>query len=91
MWKRRKERVFKRINWGLFNDNPVTERQLEWADLIVVMEERHREEISKRFPSVYLSKRIIVLDIPDIYNYNEVKLVEILKRVLYERLDRCMV
>ena len=64
---------------GLYNERPVDEKQLSWADLIVVMEEAQRAEIAKRFPKQYMRKRIISLDIPDIYHYNHPKLVSILK------------
>jgi len=64
---------------GLFNERPVTEKKIKWADIIVVMEDFQRGEIAKRFPREYLKKRIISLDIPDIYHYNQPELVKILK------------
>ena len=64
---------------GLYN-NPVTAEQLGWADLVLVMEEEQRLEIGNRFPKQYLQKRILSLDIPDIYHYNQPELVELLKR-----------
>jgi predicted protein tyrosine phosphatase len=69
---------------GLYNENPVQEQQIEWADLVVVMENRQRAEIAKRFPKLYLQKQIISLDIPDIYQYNQPELVEILKEKMSE-------
>jgi predicted protein tyrosine phosphatase len=69
---------------GLYNDRPVTERELAWADLVVVMEEFQRTELSERFPKAYLKKRIISLGIPDIYSYNQPELVEVLKRRMGE-------
>ena len=33
---------------GLYNEKPVSEKQLSWADLVVVMEDEQRTEISKR-------------------------------------------
>ncbi|MBI2130505.1 phosphotyrosine protein phosphatase [Candidatus Woesearchaeota archaeon] len=64
---------------GLYNANPVTEKQLLWADAVIVMEDEQRAEISKRFPTVYIQKRIISLEIPDVYYYNQPELVRILK------------
>lgn len=64
---------------GLYNEEPVSEKQMNWADLIIVMEEEQRKELSKRFPKQYLKKQIIDLDIPDIYFYNQPELVEVLK------------
>ncbi|PIN86192.1 phosphotyrosine protein phosphatase [Candidatus Woesearchaeota archaeon CG10_big_fil_rev_8_21_14_0_10_44_13] len=64
---------------GLYNENPVTKKDIEWADLIVVMEDAHRAEIGKRFPGEYMKKRIVSLDIPDIFYYNQPELVKVLK------------
>ena len=72
---------------GLYNEDPVTEGQLEWADLIVVMEPEHRIEIGKRFPRIYMKKKIVCLDIPDIYHYNQPELIQLLKRKMDEVID----
>jgi predicted protein tyrosine phosphatase len=64
---------------GLYNENPVTEEQLDKADLIIVMEEAQREELAKRFPTIFLKKRIINIDIPDIYAKNQPELIHLLK------------
>ncbi len=84
------EEIFKK-KWntksaGLYNENPVVEKNLEWADLIVVMENEQRKELGKRFPKIYLSKRILSLNIPDIYSYGQ----EELKQILEERMDELM-
>ena len=64
---------------GLYNENPLTERQLAWADAVIVMEGEQRYEISKRFPKTYMQKRILSLNIPDTYYYNQPELIKILK------------
>lgn len=63
---------------GLYNLNPVTEKQISWADAIVVMEEAQRGEVVKRFARQCMLKRILSLDIPDIYHYNQPELIEVL-------------
>lgn len=73
---------FKTKSAGLYNSKPVTAKQLSWADLVIVMEEAHRSEIAKRFPEQYMQKRIISLDIPDIYHYNQPELLDALKSKL---------
>jgi len=82
------EEVFKKEfetkSAGLYNEKPVDEKQLSWADLVVVMEESQRSEIAKRFPKQYMQKRIVSLDIPDIYHYNQPKLVSILRAKINE-------
>jgi predicted protein tyrosine phosphatase len=69
---------------GLYADKPISEDELSWADLVFVMEDFQRTEISKRFPDSYLKKQIISLDIPDIYHYNQPELVDILKKKMEE-------
>jgi len=69
---------------GLFNENPVTAKQMEWADVVVVMEDFQRQEIAKRFPSEYMKKRIISFNIPDIYQHNQKELVDILNNKISE-------
>ena len=64
---------------GLYNEKPISERQLSWADLVVVMEDDQRTEISKRFPKLYMQKRILSLDIPDLYYHNQPELIKTLK------------
>lgn len=34
---------------GLYNEHPVTEQQISWADVVVVMENDQRTELAKRF------------------------------------------
>ena len=56
---------------------------LDWADRIYAMEERHKKEIisiSKGYERIYV--KIKVLDIPDLYDYNNPELVRILKTKL---------
>ena len=65
---------------GLYNASPVTQEQLEWADVIVVMEDIQRTELSKRFPRHYLQKRIISFDIPDMYRKNQPELLKALRK-----------
>ena len=42
---------------------------LDWADVIIVMEADHRAEIGRRYPRLYLKKKILSLDIPDMFMY----------------------
>ncbi|MBI2146342.1 phosphotyrosine protein phosphatase [Candidatus Woesearchaeota archaeon] len=85
------EEIFKdRFNTksaGLYNAKPVTEKKLSWADAIIVMEDVQRSEIAKRFSKQYLLKRILSLDIPDIYHYNQPELIALLKSKMDELLE----
>lgn len=64
---------------GLYSGPFVTDEQLRKADVTIVMEEKHRREIAKHFPSAYMQKQILVLEIPDIYCHGQPALVEALK------------
>lgn len=65
---------------GLYNKSSVTNHQIIWADVIFVMEDVQRQELSIRFPELYLQKQILTLNIPDIYQYNQPELVNLLKK-----------
>jgi len=54
----------------------LTSKLLEWADLVFVMEKRHREIIDAKFIT---NKQIIVLDIPDEYGYMDVELIQMIR------------
>ena len=70
---------FRTKSAGLYNENPVSEKQLSWADVVVVMEDAQRSELAKRFPGQYMQKRILSLGIPDSYNYGQTELVKALQ------------
>ena len=70
---------FKTKSAGLFNEKPLNEKQISWADTVFVMENKQRTEIAKRFPKQYMQKRIISLNIPDVYHFNQPDLVNVLK------------
>ena len=66
---------------GLNNDaeNPVTPELVEWADIIFVMEQTHRNKLTSKFKKYLNNKRIICLDIPDEYKFMDPTLVTLLK------------
>ncbi len=57
----------------------VSEKLILWADIIFCMEKEHRNRLRERFPSALDGKEIVVLDIPDDYQFMEPELVEVLK------------
>jgi predicted protein tyrosine phosphatase len=57
----------------------VTEGLLGWANLIFVMETRHRDYLREKFPDAIVDKRVICLRIPDEFEYNDPELIELLK------------
>ena len=64
---------------GLFNLKPISENEISWADVVIVMEDFQRSEIAKRFPKLYLQKRILSLEVPDHFQYKQKELVQLLK------------
>lgn len=67
---------------GLYCEKPLNEEELIWANIVFVMEDAQRSEIASRFPKLYMQKRIISLDIPDIYRYNQYELKKALEKKL---------
>ena len=52
---------------------------IQWADIIFVMEKTHQTKISKKFSKHLHGKRLVVLGIPDIYEYMDPTLIQILE------------
>jgi len=67
---------------GLADDADVSlsGEQLEWADLIVVMEPSHRRRLMQRHRGYLKGKHVVVLDIPDNYAFMQPELIELLLR-----------
>lgn len=53
--------------------------QVEWADAIFVMEAIHRQRLQKSFGKLLAGKKVIVLGIPDYYDYMEPALIKLLE------------
>ena len=58
---------------------PVTRELLEWADVVLVMERRHRNRIHARFRDLYAVKPVRCLYIPDEYDFMDPELVRLLR------------
>jgi predicted protein tyrosine phosphatase len=67
---------------GLNNDAevPLSEEQVECADLILVMENAHRSRLNRKFGKSLAGKRVVVLNIPDDYDYMDPALIDLLKQ-----------
>lgn len=57
----------------------VTEKLLEWAELIFVMEKRHKQRLEEKFYVALQNKEIIILNIEDNYQYMDPELIESLR------------
>jgi len=60
-------------------ENPMSADLIEWADVVLVMEKSHRNKLVAKYKSEFKSKRLVVLDIPDEYEYMDPELIRILK------------
>jgi len=57
----------------------VSEKDIMWADIIFVMEKKHKQRLIAQFSGIFGHKDLITLDIPDEYQFMDVELVELLK------------
>lgn len=54
--------------------------QIEWADLIFVMEKQHKSKLNQRFAAAVKGKKVVCLHIPDRFQYMQPELVDVLKQ-----------
>lgn len=69
------------ISAGTNNDatTPISADLIEWADVVFCMEKAHRNKLTSKFKTEFKTKRLVVLEIPDNYEYMDPELVRILK------------
>lgn len=68
------------------SDRKISENDLNWADLIVVMEKNQRTKISETYTHLFLPK-IEILEIPDDYEFMDEELIEMLTERINESLN----
>ena len=56
----------------------VNVKDLQWADIIFAMEHKHKDRLKANCNRILQHKKIIVLDIPDEYQYMDEELVELI-------------
>ena len=54
----------------------VTSDDLKWADIVLVMEDKHKQRLMAEYPGEMHFKESHVLDIPDEYKFMEPALIE---------------
>lgn len=59
----------------------VNSKMIEQANMIFVMEKKHKIFLHEKFKSLLQNKPLIVLNIPDQYEYGD----EVLKKILHEK------
>lgn len=55
----------------------VNQKMIDWTDVVFVMESKHRDIIKERF--IIPHQPVIVLEIPDDYQFGDLELIEIYK------------
>lgn len=80
------EKVLKRMGYNVRSagtspnaKRTVSANDLNWADLIFVMERKHKDRIRAEFAKHTKFKKIHVLDIPDEYQFMDEELIEMIK------------
>lgn len=59
---------------------PLSTEDVEWAEIIFVMESKHKRKLSQQFKHNIKDQRVVCLDIPDNYQYMDERLIEIFKQ-----------
>ena len=62
----------------------VTSGQIGWADVIVVMEKRHKERLLQKFPEEFGAKRCVCFFITDDYEFMDPALVAAIREKMRE-------
>ncbi len=65
-------------------ETPLSGDLIEWADVVFVMENSHRNKVKKKYRDLLKNKRLISLDIPD----NFERMDPILIRLLESRVSK---
>lgn len=65
----------------------VNQKLIDWADIVFVMEPKHKELLKLRFAFSIAKKQLIVLDIEDNYRFGDAELIELLKNSLVDYLQ----
>ena len=60
----------------------VTEKLLNWAELVLVMEKVHKGKLRYKYGSLLADKELVVLNIPDEYEYMDDELVAMLQDMM---------
>ena len=60
----------------------IRQADIQWADVIIVMEPKHKRRLRADFPQALTFKDVHVLDIPDDYRFMDPELVQLLKAAI---------
>jgi predicted protein tyrosine phosphatase len=60
-------------------DTVVSQEQIQWSDIIFVMEDSHRIKLTRKFSSELKDKHVVCLNIPDKFQYMQPDLIRMLE------------
>lgn len=75
IWRRHPGLNVRSAGTGAKARRKVSAKDIEWADVIMVMEEKHQARLRAEFTRLIAHKKIYVLDIPDDYHYMDPELI----------------
>ncbi len=64
---------------GADADVVVTAEQIEWATDIATMEKRQLARLRRMFPKLISGKRVVCLDVPDVFSFMQDELTALLR------------
>lgn len=64
----------------------VSAKLIDWADVVFVMEHKHKKRLLQDYRDALQHKELIVLDIPDEYQYMDEELVAMIRTTVDEYL-----
>ncbi|QUM91437.1 phosphotyrosine protein phosphatase [Moritella sp. 36] len=82
VWKNHSELSVRSAGTSPKAKRTVNAKDIQWADVILVMEEKHKNRLKAEFTRLLNYKDIQVLDIPDDYQYMDSELVEIMQQAV---------
>lgn len=65
----------------------ISQADIRWADIIFVMEQKHKNRLKAEFTRLLDHKPMHVLDIPDEYKYMDPELIEELESIVWPYLE----
>jgi len=57
---------------------------IEWADIIYFMEQKHKRKLSEKFANALKTKKVVILEIKDKFGFMDKALITILKKKISE-------
>ena len=65
----------------------VTAGHVGWADMIFVMEKKHKRRLDAQFAEILVGKKLVCLNIPDDYAFMDSALIDLLNATLCPHIE----